>query len=166
MESLIGKNWKTTTIPAATSGRSAPRPTAGSWRPWESNGGIYISTDSGASWTPYQVDGQDPLVVLGERSADGSKVMAGEWDGYIYIGTLDNGSWTWTKTSPKTNEETGIWATVALSRDGSTTVAVDLGGDVYIRTSSDQLDQQQLDRWRAHCKLVGRCESRPTAARR
>ena len=55
---------------------------------------------------------------------------------FIHIGTPDNGSWTWMKTSPKPNEATGIWASVALSYDGGTIMAVDQGGDVYSWTSS------------------------------
>jgi hypothetical protein len=63
--------------------------------------------------------------------------MVGEDGGFIYVGTLDNGSWTWAKTSPKTNGESGHWVALTLSRDGSTAAAVDLGGDVYIGTSTD-----------------------------
>ena len=98
-----------------------------------SNGGIHISTDSGASW-PLPGRWPSTLVGLGERLGGRQQGDGGRRGGYIYIGTRDNGNWTWTKTSPKTNEETGNWVGVALSRDGSTIVAVDRGGDVYIWT--------------------------------
>jgi hypothetical protein len=135
MPSLIGKNWKKTDIPVGgfvgVSSSADGRVLAAVG----SNGGVYVSTDSGASWTPRLIDGQSRSWGSVSVSADGSKVMAGEWPGFIYVGTPDNGTWTWTKASPKTNE-TGNWVSVALSRDGSTAVAVDLGGDVYTGTST------------------------------
>jgi hypothetical protein len=133
VESLIGKTWKTQSISSdfwAVSASADGRVMAavGGY------GNIYISTDSGASWTPYQVNGEDRWWRSVSVSPDGRKVVVGVWEGSIYVGTPDDGSWKWTDMSPKTNE-TGDWFSIALSHDASTIVAGDWGRDIYIWTN-------------------------------
>jgi hypothetical protein len=93
-----------------------------------SSGSIYISADSGATWTPNTtISGQWSSVA---SSSDGSHLAAVynvTSPGYIYTSS-DSGT-TW---SQRTDAPNADWAGVAMSADGSQIVAVPDGGFVYI----------------------------------
>jgi hypothetical protein len=77
-------------------------------------GGVFISEDSGISWTQSDAPNENWTAVV--SSADGKKVAAASGTG-IYIST--NFGLNWTRTSaPNKN-----WAAIASSSDGQTIVA-------------------------------------------
>ena len=96
--------------------------------------GIYISTNSGAIWTPVQ---KGVLCSSAASSSDGSKLVAGGGmyggSGPIYTSTNSGATWT-TSSAPSTN-----WVSVASSTNGSKLVAAVGGGygsPIYISTNS------------------------------
>ena len=79
---------------------------------------IYTSTDSGVTWTPRESNRHWYSVA---SSADGSMLVAVEFNGQIYTSTDSGVTWT-----PR--ESNRAWTAVASSADGSKLVAtVDLG---------------------------------------
>jgi hypothetical protein len=97
-------------------------------------GGIYISTNSGATWrisTSLNVDWEAVA-----SSADGSKLIAASgWDsdtGIVYISTNYGGNWTQVNSLP-----TAEWNSVSSSADGKklTAVAVNVPA-IYTSTNS------------------------------
>jgi hypothetical protein len=98
------------------------------------NGYVYISMDSGATWTQ---SGPQQAWNSVASSADGTKLVAVGFDigpdgiggfGYIYT-SVDSGA-TWTQTGAKQ-----YWQSVASSSDGTKLVAVAAYGNIY--TSAD-----------------------------
>jgi hypothetical protein len=93
-----------------------------------SNGGlIYISGDSGETWTPHPVGGPNASWNSVASSADGKHLIAAG-SGQIYISKEYGTSWA-------TNGPTAIWGSVASSADGTRLVAAKNAGNIY--TSSD-----------------------------
>jgi photosystem II stability/assembly factor-like uncharacterized protein len=92
------------------------------------SGSIYISADSGATWTANStISGQWSSIA---SSSDGSHLAAVynvTSAGYIYTSS-DSGA-TWLQRNGAPNAD---WAGVAMSADGSQIVAVPDGGFVYI----------------------------------
>jgi hypothetical protein len=90
------------------------------------DGGIFTSTNLGATWTtnyPYANYAESVAC-----SADGTKIIA---VGYHWIYTSTNSGATWTQTS-----EPGFQGiSVASSTDGSKLVAANIVGPVYISTN-------------------------------
>lgn len=83
---------------------------------------IYISTDSGTTWTPTNTPSS--LLNCIALSADGKKLVAGEWNDYppnpSLIFTTTNSGVTWaSKNSPDE-----YWTSIASSADGTRLVAV------------------------------------------
>jgi hypothetical protein len=86
------------------------------------NGGwIYMSADSGATWTQTSAPNETWWSVA--SSSDGTKLVAVAFGGGIYT-SADSGA-TWTQTSAPSHG----WYAVACSADGTKLVAV--AGDVY-----------------------------------
>jgi len=103
----------------------------------ETNGPIYVSTNSGTTWTMSGAPTNYWSCVA--SSADGTKLAAGTlgatyqdyywYRGLIYVST--NSGTTWTRTSAPTN----AWACIASSADGTKLAAVASGASIY--TSAD-----------------------------
>ena len=92
--------------------------TPGSW--------IYISADSGVTWTPRAFTNWWQSVA---SSADGTKLVAAVLGGQIYTST-DSGT-NWTPRAFTTN-----WQAVASSADGTKLVAAVYDGQLYTSTNS------------------------------
>ena len=97
-------------------------------------GEIYISTDSGATWTP-----STPALSYSwtsiASSADGSHLAAvygpAPATGYIYTSSDSGATWTQSVGAPNTS-----WAGIASSADGSQLVAVTSGSYIYISSNA------------------------------
>jgi hypothetical protein len=89
-------------------------------------GWIYISADSGETWTPRAFTNNWQAVA---SSADGTKLVAAVFDGQIYTST-DSGT-NWTPRAFTTN-----WQAVASSADGTKLVAAVHDGQLYTSTDS------------------------------
>ena len=85
-------------------------------------GQIYVSTDSGNTWTAKESNRSWFSVAM---SADGTKQTAVVYGGQIYVST-DSGN-TWTAKESNRN-----WWSVAMSADGTKQTAVVYGGQIYI----------------------------------
>jgi len=96
------------------------------------NGDIYISSNSGATWTP---TGNSNLNTKYWQSitcsSDGSKVYAVVYGGDIYVST--NSGVTWTPTG-NSSLNTKYWQSITCSSDGSNVYAVS-SGDIYVSTN-------------------------------
>jgi hypothetical protein len=104
------------------------------------DGAIYVSTNSGDSWT--QTSAPSELWSGVASSADGTKLVAvarydstlwGETDGGIYVSTNSGDSWT------QTSAPSEYWNSVSSSADGSKLVASGNGynsGLIYTSTDS------------------------------
>jgi hypothetical protein len=106
---------------------------AGGW------GGIYTSTNSGATWTQTGAPSEEWFSIA--SSSDGTKlaaISAVYLSGSIYTST--NSGLTWTQTSaPSVN-----WQSIASSSDGTKLVAVVSGGGIYTGNPSPSLTLQFL----------------------
>ena len=94
-------------------------------------GDLFISTDSGATWTDQGSAGSRSWVGVG-ISSDGTKMVAAVNGGQIY--TSSNGGSTW---ATSTIAGTHNWETVSMSADGKALVAAAWNDDIYTATSSD-----------------------------
>jgi hypothetical protein len=106
------------------------------------DGGIYTSTDSGASWTQTSAPSPSPGWLFVASSSDGIKLVAVVDGGGIYAST--NSGTTWALTSAPTNQS---WLSVASSFDGIKLVAVDYCGGIYtgeITTNPPQITPSSL----------------------
>ena len=97
-------------------------------------GGIYTSTNSGATWTLTGAPSDGGLDSAWESvasSADGTKLVAVRfYDNPIYLST--NSGINWSTNGPSEN-----WQSVACSSDGKKLVAVVyIGGPIYTSTNS------------------------------
>ena len=97
-------------------------------------GQIYISTNSGMTWTPSMAPSKHWRSIT--SSADGSKLAAVAYDGGypasdpVYTST--NSGATWTSTGP-TNH---AWYSIASSADGNRLAAITYGGLTYSSTNA------------------------------
>lgn len=98
---------------------------------------VYISTNSGITWTP--TSSPSNLWISVASSADGNKLVAvpeltNTPDGYfaVPIWLSTNQGTTWTPTSALTN----TWSAVASSADGTRLVAAALDGEILTSTDS------------------------------
>jgi photosystem II stability/assembly factor-like uncharacterized protein len=108
-------------------------------------GRIYISIDGGGHWTP--TDEISTTWTSLTVSGDGNKMAAVESGGTIHTATRVTAadgtvSWTWT---PRWTDQAGeapntkrAWSAVAYSADGSTLVAADGSGFIYISTNDGE----------------------------
>ena len=89
-------------------------------------GYIYVSTNSGATWTAKASLANVNAVA---SSADGSKLIASTYNGYVYVSTDSGNTW---------NSKIGIasWAAVAASADGSKLFAANGSGYIYTSNNS------------------------------
>ena len=87
---------------------------------------IYVSTDSGATWTPRE-SSRDWRSVA--SSSDGSKLVSVVYSGQIYT-SADSGT-NWTARAFNTN-----WVAVASSADGNKLVAANQYGRIYTSTDA------------------------------
>jgi photosystem II stability/assembly factor-like uncharacterized protein len=89
---------------------------------------IYVSTDSGNTWTAKATDSIRTWYTVA-MSSDGTKQTAIENGGQIYVSTDSGNTW-----DPKdSNRE---WYSVAMSSDGTKQTAVENGGQIYVSTDS------------------------------
>ena len=93
-------------------------------------GAIYISMDSGITWTGRSGarNGDEGWVSVAS-SADGTRLVAASdwWDGTVWNGTIytsTNSGTAWVPTSAPTPPQ-ALWSSVACSADGTKLVAVD-----------------------------------------
>ena len=155
--SLVAGQIRISTNSGATWATGGGAPTAGGWSSvtcsWDGTkmaaaqhissfgtygsipGGIYISTNSGSTWSPASAPSGQWVSVA--SSADGTHLVAtsqpnGEYytRGLIYFST-DSGL-TWRSN----NVADGTWTSVASSAEGSRFVAVDDGGRVLVSANS------------------------------
>ncbi|MFZ0827289.1 MAG: hypothetical protein WAO02_07685 [Verrucomicrobiia bacterium] len=93
-------------------------------------GQIYLSSNSGASWSagPSVLNGL--LWTSVASSADGTKLVAVEGNGSIYTSINSGGAWT--SRGPGAIN----WTAVASSADGNRLVATASSGQIYISTDS------------------------------
>jgi hypothetical protein len=111
-------------------------------------GGIYTSTNSGATWTLTGAPSDGGLDSAWESvasSADGTKLVAVRfYDNPIYLST--NSGINWSTNGPSEN-----WQSVACSSDGKKLVAVVyIGGPIYTSTNSGTIWTQATnapDNW-------------------
>ncbi len=89
-------------------------------------GGIYTSTDSGATWSGPNGNSSAQWRSIAS-SADGSRLVAAIYGGGIG-GIYTNSGATWTATSAPSGSN---WVSVASSADGSKLVAAISGGGIY-----------------------------------
>jgi photosystem II stability/assembly factor-like uncharacterized protein len=88
---------------------------------------IYISTDSGTSWTPH---GAPLFYQKAASSADGTKLLVSTYPGYIYTST-DAGA-NWTQRGPSQ-----YWEQLTSSADGTKLAAAGSSNNgSFIYTSS------------------------------
>ena len=90
------------------------------------NGQIYISSDSGNTWTPKDSNRSWCAVAM---SSDGTKQTAVVDNGQVYVSTDSGNTWT-----PKDSNR--AWTTVAMSSDGTKQTAGTYGGLIYISSDS------------------------------
>jgi len=101
-------------------GPSPARPTEPGWIASSlSSGGLFTSSDSGATWTSAGFTNWSCLVA---SSADGKNLAAAANGGLIYRSTDSGLSWT-PMDAPLTN-----WVALAGSADGNTLVAASMNG--------------------------------------
>lgn len=94
----------------------------------ESQGGIWTSKDSGATWA--EIPGTDPQYWSGVASnSDGTRLAACVSGGYIWTSSDSGATW-----ESHTNYGTGSWSSIASSSDGTRLSACSYG---YIWTSAD-----------------------------
>jgi hypothetical protein len=89
-------------------------------------GGIYTSTNAGATWTQTSAPGQDWFSIA--SSADGMRLAAAA---FTYIYTSTNGGVTWTQTAAPRLQ----WEAIASSADGLYLAAAVDGGGIYTSTN-------------------------------
>ena len=115
-----------------------------------SGGSIYVSNDSGATWTSTNTPSQflDCIAL----SADGTKLVAGEWNDFVpnpsLIYTSTNSGLTWATN----NSPSQYWTVVASSADGTKLVAGgnNPSGSCPIYTSVDSGNNWNVKIGRAH----------------
>jgi hypothetical protein len=90
-------------------------------------GHIYLSTDSGSTWTDIFPEGEAGWTMAGSN-ADGSNLMVGGF-GFLYLSADSGNTWTWNETLPA-----GDWITADLSGDGYTIITGASGGRLYLST--------------------------------
>ena len=98
-----------------------------------SYGGLYTSTNAGATWTPATMTGtglepQRPWTAVAS-SSDGQTLVAAADFQPLFLSTDGGGSWH--QTGP-----TGAWAATAVSADGTQAVAADTHGGVFKSSAS------------------------------
>ena len=91
---------------------------------------IYTSTDSGLTWTRRNTGIEDWFYVA--SSADGTKLVAAQRPGLIYVSVNSGETW-----APAPNSPSAYWRAVASSEDGSKLVAAELGGPVYTSVNGE-----------------------------
>ena len=91
-------------------------------------GYVYISTNSGVSWTARGTAVRNYSSIA--CSHDGLKIIATEWTGSIYVS--NDGGITWTS---RLTDSPRAWIGVAVSGDGNRIAAIEHGGQVWTSTN-------------------------------
>lgn len=121
-------SWTTTTAPVGFWSFIASSADGAKLVAVKHGGGIYISVNSGTTWTltsaPSTISSYWNSVA---SSADGTKLAAGQQNGGIYTSTNSGASWI--KSAAPTL--TGSWASIASSVDGTMLAAVSVVGGIY-----------------------------------
>jgi photosystem II stability/assembly factor-like uncharacterized protein len=98
-----------------------------------SSGTIYISSDSGKTWTITSPNGISSAAWSSiASSADGTKLVAAVNSGSIYTSTNSGASWTLNGGTSSAS-----WSAVASSSDGAKLVATVNGGGIYTNSGSN-----------------------------
>jgi photosystem II stability/assembly factor-like uncharacterized protein len=120
-----GSTWvqRTSGLPGSATWTSIASSADGTELAAASGSGIYVSVNSGASWSSSYSGSWSAIA----SSADGTKLVATVNGGGIYINS--GGSWS------QTGAYIGAWSSVASSADGTKLVAAQNTGSIY--TSSD-----------------------------
>jgi len=92
------------------------------------NANVYTSTDGGTNWAPHSTPDGWPFNAI-TSSADGTKLVAARYGGYIWTSTNSGMNWTQRATSR-------YWQAVASSADGARMVAAVYGGSLWTSTDS------------------------------
>ena len=87
------------------------------------------AVNNSATWTKQTGSGQHSWYSI-TSSADGIKLAAGEWGGYIYTSTDSGVTWT------AQNSGSRYWHSITSSADGSKLAAVAYNGQIYTSTDS------------------------------
>ena len=91
-------------------------------------GYIYISTDTGVTWTPrFQNNANNNI----RTSSDGTKLLACVTNGYLYTSTDSGLTWT-----TRMSDATRVWRFLDSSSDGTKLVATVQPGYIYTSTDS------------------------------
>ena len=93
-------------------------------------GPVYISTNSGATWTPTTLSAFVEVTHTIASSADGTKLAVAPLTSMIYI-SHDSGA-TWIARA----NSSGGWNGIACSADGTKLVAISAAGPIYTSTDS------------------------------
>lgn len=97
-------------------------------------GPLYASRDCGTTWAP--VNTPSSLLNCIASSADGTKLVAGEWNDFppnpslIYTSTNSGSTWA------TNNAPSEYWTSIASSADGTRLVAVAATGPIYTSVDS------------------------------
>lgn len=94
------------------------------------NGNIYVSTDSGLSWTRQAT--QFGAVSWTGVAACGTNQLVAVGD-YVYVSTNNGVSWT-----VSLNDMSRNWEAVVCSEDGSRILAASTDDDIYVSTNRGQ----------------------------
>ncbi|MFM8531678.1 MAG: tandem-95 repeat protein, partial [Ilumatobacteraceae bacterium] len=90
------------------------------------NGQIYVSSDSGTSWTARETARNWSSVSI---STNGQVIAASVFRGKIYVSTDAGATWT-------ARESDRTWRSVSISTNGAVMAAVANGGQVYVSVDS------------------------------
>lgn len=107
---------------------------------------IYISKDSGATWTAHLTDKRRDWAGVAS-SADGMKLVAGANVGHAFTSSDGGETWTEQPASCETN-----WCCIASSADGNTLATCGPGGRIWI--SKDAGVQWATRDWPRRCRGV------------
>lgn len=96
-------------------------------------GSVWISSNFGASWTQQLVLGTGGSWVA-EISADGTHLIAADYNGPVWTATTVDGgvTWLWTQRDVPSHS----WYSLALSADGARIVAVATDGAIFASSDS------------------------------
>ena len=96
-------------------------------------GSLFCHSGFAQIWTPTAAPSQNWLSVV--SSADGTKLAAAGWYGWLYVSTNSGASWTMTATATNSSEPYRPWSGLATSADGSHLAAVANSSPIFISTN-------------------------------
>jgi hypothetical protein len=130
----VAVSWQQTTLPSQAWASVASSADGTKLVAGQNHGLVYISTNSGAAWTPTTLSVFIDISTYSSgghliaSSADGTKLAVATLN-FIYV-SHDSGA-TWTARASNTT-----WGGIASSADGTKLVAITVGGQIYTSTDS------------------------------